>query len=95
METEGQTKPQEPVAIGMEQEHIVGIEVTVIEHKDFLGLEHVDECHELSNTNLQMLAITLAWHHDMPLDDYKEWISSTRHYGINFITSVRGGNGHF
>ena len=30
----------------------------------------------------------------MPLDDNKEWISSTR-YGINFITSVRGGNGHF
>ena len=34
METEVQTKPQEPVAIGMEQEHTVGIEVTVIEHKD-------------------------------------------------------------
>ena len=49
METEVQTKPQEPVAIGMEQEHTVGIEVTVIEHKDFLGLEHVEECHELSN----------------------------------------------
>ena len=49
METEVQTKPQKPVAIGMEQEHTVGIEVTVIEHKDFLGLEHVEECHELSN----------------------------------------------
>ncbi|XP_050255254.1 receptor-like protein 19 [Quercus robur] len=49
MGTEVQTKPQEPVAIGMEQEHTVGIEVTVIEHKDFLGLEHVEECYELSN----------------------------------------------
>lgn len=95
METKVQTKPQEPVAIGVEQEHTVGIEVSVIEHKDFLGLEHVEECHELSITNLSMLATTLACHHDMPLNDNKEWISSTRHYGINFITSVRGGNGHF
>ena len=40
-------------------------------------------------------ATTLACQNVMPLDDNKEWISSTRHYGINFITSVRGGNGHF
>ena len=76
------------------KKHTVGIEVTVIEHKDFLGLEHVEDCHEFSITNLQMLATTLACQHDMALDDNKEWISSTR-YGINFITSVRGGNGHF
>ena len=57
METEVQTKPQEPVAIGMEQEHTVGIEVTVIEHKDFLGQEHVEECHELSITNLLQLLL--------------------------------------
>lgn len=69
METKVQTKPQEPVAIGMEQVHTVGIEVSVIEHKDFLGLEHVEECHEFSITNLQMLATTLACQHDMPLND--------------------------
>ena len=63
METEVQTKPQEPVAIGMEQEHTVGIEVTVIEHKDFLGQEHVEECHELSIRNLlQLLLVRMRCH---------------------------------
>lgn len=38
-----------------------------------------------------MLATTLAFQRDMPLDDSKEWLSSTRH----FIASDRGGNEHF